>query len=395
MYHEKIIYPAITIKDVSGFVSRDMEFNFQGKRYSFTMNIPRSIYEGAKGSDKSVTFPSGTDVSVLWPGYHRAFVTDKEQLPVLTPLLSLFQKIKREQGLNDDEYLELITAFVQSIPYDQERFQAGKVVDETHPDNQPRFPVETLADYTGVCQDTSYLLAALLSLEGYAVYLMKFQEECHMTIGIPAPRTVGYKHRPLALIETTSLSYVGDADGTYGTENMHLSSDPDIIRIADGAKHYQSFSDIQLIFEARRELLEQIDKDGKLTQLLFSGKEKIERMKSDLEEAKQRIEMIDMQIENTESEANRARLIQTCNKLRGEYNAGLQSYREFSDEYNLLVEKHNRAANQYKFLTDNVSHRSMVADEIRRRKAQSGSPANKAFHQRCRAIAEKWSTSCM
>ena len=43
MYHEKIIYPAITIKDVSGFVSRDMEFNYS-RAEGFYRKVDDKIY---------------------------------------------------------------------------------------------------------------------------------------------------------------------------------------------------------------------------------------------------------------------------------------------------------------------------------------------------------------
>ena len=106
-------------------------------------------------------------------------------------------RVKDENGLDSDRYLEMITAFVQSIPY------------EDHPGGAPpKFPVETVAERTGDCDDKSLLLAALLSRAGYDVALLNFIENSHMGVGIAAD-TGTYGSTGYAFIETTDYNFVG------------------------------------------------------------------------------------------------------------------------------------------------------------------------------------------
>ncbi len=66
------------------------------------------------------------------------------------------------QNLSDDEYLELIAVYVQSLRY------------ETQEQNPAKFPIETVVDRAGDCDDKSLLFAGLLSREGYPVALLLF-----------------------------------------------------------------------------------------------------------------------------------------------------------------------------------------------------------------------------
>jgi hypothetical protein len=91
--------------------------------------------------------------------------------------LQNLKKIREVNKLNDDQYLELISVFVQSIPYAS-----------TGGGGQPKFPIETFVDQTGDCDDKSLLLAALLSREGFNVSLLYFEPEEHMAIGVSSEK---------------------------------------------------------------------------------------------------------------------------------------------------------------------------------------------------------------
>ena len=63
-----------------------------------------------------------------------SMIDDPNQEPFYTDLIHDMRSIRDKQGLDDDEYLELMTVFVQSIRY------------ETTSENPPKFPVETYVD---------------------------------------------------------------------------------------------------------------------------------------------------------------------------------------------------------------------------------------------------------
>ena len=82
------------------------------------------------------------------------------------------EKISQENGYVGKHRVNLIGTFVQSLRY----------IDDGNIDT-PRFPVETVFDGGGDCEDTSILLAAILDLEGYDVVLFNVPD-VHTAVGI-------------------------------------------------------------------------------------------------------------------------------------------------------------------------------------------------------------------
>jgi len=78
----------------------------------------------------------------------------------------------------------------------------------------PKFPVETIVEGWGDCEDTSILYAALMKAAGYDVVLLKIKE--HMAVGVAFSKPihgayVSYKNKIYFYAETSgSLWRVGD-----------------------------------------------------------------------------------------------------------------------------------------------------------------------------------------
>ena len=82
-----------------------------------------------------------------------------------------------EKHYSDVQKLNFVIAFVQSLPY-----TVDKVT--TPYDEYPRYPIETLFDRGGDCEDTSILVAALLDRMGYDVCLLHLKYAGHMAVGV-------------------------------------------------------------------------------------------------------------------------------------------------------------------------------------------------------------------
>ena len=91
-----------------------------------------------------------------------------------------------QQNYNEAQKLNFIIAFVQNLPYTRDSVT-------TPYDEHPRYPVETLFDRGGDCEDTSILLAALLDSMGYDVALLMLYnaEPRHMAVGVSATGIYG------------------------------------------------------------------------------------------------------------------------------------------------------------------------------------------------------------
>jgi len=87
------------------------------------------------------------------------------------------------KGYSEYETVEYVLSFVQSLPY--------TVDDETTPWNEyPRYPIETLFDRGGDCEDTSILFATLLYEMDYDVALLILEEDNHCAVGVKGGESI-------------------------------------------------------------------------------------------------------------------------------------------------------------------------------------------------------------
>jgi hypothetical protein len=209
----------------------DYSFPFEAVTVSLTGKVDPAVYYGAKSADKETIIRGNISEDIWQEETYRAMVNDPAQDGFYSTVITPLRSVRNQQNLDDDEYLELMTVFIQSIPY------------ESLSDNPPKFPVETFVDKSGDCDDKSLLLAGLLSREGYNVSLLSFTPESHMAVGVICPGGE-YKKTGYTFIETTNLSFAGVTTDTLG-DNTRLLSDPLVIRVGNGTKVYRSCSESQ------------------------------------------------------------------------------------------------------------------------------------------------------
>ena len=93
---------------------------------------------------------------------------------------SIVRQLNNEAAANDLSELEkvqLVLGFVQSLTYTEDVVPAAY-------DEYPQYPVETLFEQKGDCEDTSILIVAILTEMGFDVALLLFEEFDHMGVGI-------------------------------------------------------------------------------------------------------------------------------------------------------------------------------------------------------------------
>ncbi|MEM1581112.1 MAG: transglutaminase-like domain-containing protein [Candidatus Bathyarchaeia archaeon] len=98
------------------------------------------------------------------------------------------------------EKVNFVASFVQSLPYTADSVS-------TSWNEYPRYPIETLFDRGGDCEDTSILTAALLDGMGYDVALLVFINESHVAVGVSVEGAYGsyyiYGDKKYYYLETT------------------------------------------------------------------------------------------------------------------------------------------------------------------------------------------------
>jgi len=211
-------------------------FPFEKSKVTITVPVDAAVYSAAKSIDKSVSVYGNVTESVWVTDSYLEMVNDPTQNQLYTDLIAQFRTIRDKEGLTSDEYLELMAAYTQSLTY------------ETTPDNPTKYPVETVAEGAGDCDDKSVLLAGLLSREGYKVSLLLFSPESHMAVGVGSTDSP-YKDTSYAYLEATNLSYVGIPPDELAN-GVKLTSEPLVIPVGNGTTLYTSGSETTYINNA-------------------------------------------------------------------------------------------------------------------------------------------------
>ncbi|WP_321505310.1 hypothetical protein [uncultured Methanoregula sp.] len=315
-------------------------FPFEQSLITISIPINRSVYEGARSADKSVTIFGNISENVWVAESYRAMAGDPNQEELYRSLITEFRKVKGEMGLTDDEYLELMAAYVQSLRY------------ETGTENPAKFPIETVVEASGDCDDKSLLLAGLLSHEDYNVALFSFGPEAHMAVGVGSDE-YQYKNTDYTFIETTNFSFVGVPTRTL-ENGVILQSSPLVIPMGAGSNKYHLGGETQYIEEIN--LLS--EKKAKELEL------QVRDMESDLKSRWDIVKQLEEQMMTIKASGNtggyNARVAEH-NALVLEYNTRLEKYRElrtqyeqYANIYNYIISHEYDRKGVYTFIKANV-----------------------------------------
>ncbi|MBN2073995.1 MAG: hypothetical protein JW762_00455 [Dehalococcoidales bacterium] len=127
--------------------------------WTWELDIPRSIYELYRSIPRSPTM----DYSV--------YITHPYDDEYIDSLSTKIKQAAELKGYDEFQTVEFATAFVQNLEYTNDS------VTSTY-DEYPRYPIETLFNKGGDCEDTSILLASILRSLEYGVVLIELSDYC-------------------------------------------------------------------------------------------------------------------------------------------------------------------------------------------------------------------------
>jgi len=161
---------------------------------NLTLAIPLRDYNNYKEKPR----PSWTEYSSM--------ATDPDDDAIIDSIVRQLNDEVAANNLSELKKIQLVLRFVQSLNYIED-------VAPTSYDEYPRYPVETLFEQGGDCEDTSILLAAILTEMGYDVALLLFEELDHMGLGINFPLKYGnswvYDGKRYWYLDTTGGQSIG------------------------------------------------------------------------------------------------------------------------------------------------------------------------------------------
>jgi hypothetical protein len=140
-------------------IRRHYVWEYGGTSWSFTYDFPSSIYSMQKSLPRTLNYQA-----------YSTYVNDPRDDTVLGDFLRRLEATA--PNLDVWDRLNWVIALIQSIPYASETCE------------YPRYPLETLVDQQGDCEDMAILAAGLLQQMGFGVVLLAYLEEHHMAVGI-------------------------------------------------------------------------------------------------------------------------------------------------------------------------------------------------------------------
>ena len=183
----------------AGYYDRAYEWKYKGTTWTYALSIPTSTYNYYRNLDHT-----GRD--------YTKYISDEGSRKYLSALAKTFREGGSTKGYSDSENVMNVIAFVQSLPYTSDSVTTGH-------DEYPRYPIETLVDNGGDCEDSSLLTAGILREMGYGVILLNLPG--HMAVGVKGGEEIegtyySYNGAKYYYLETTGSGWkIGKMPDAY------------------------------------------------------------------------------------------------------------------------------------------------------------------------------------
>jgi len=165
---------------------KSFAWDYNGQHWTWNLSIPTALYDAYRDVSVSVRTRNGP------AGYGYLTTTQDYYIKSLAQKL---MDITTQMGYNDYDKVSFVLAFVQNLRYTSDLVTTGY-------DEYPRFPIETLVDEGGDCEDTAILFATLTRIMGYGVVYINPPN--HYAVGILGDNLRG-----------TYWAYPPDSNQTY------------------------------------------------------------------------------------------------------------------------------------------------------------------------------------
>ncbi len=178
---------------------RHFSWSYGGYDWTWDLSLPQTLYDYYGQRDFLYDGPNHAyDVYVL------TTVDD----PYLMSIADELTRLADNQGWNDYDRVGLALAFVQSLDYTPDDVTTGY-------DEFPKYPIETLWDHGGDCEDSSILFASIVQQMGFGAVMFGIFDHPnpHMAVGVAADNSKGryggieYDNRFYAYAETTGSGF--------------------------------------------------------------------------------------------------------------------------------------------------------------------------------------------
>lgn len=185
-------------------------WTYEGDNYSISFDLSNDLYEYYVdySIERYMTTDQGEDNAVN-------FITVNDS--VIIYIAECMEDLTAQSGLDEAEEAQMVLNFIQeSIPYSYDT--------DTHSmDDYWSFPVETLYEGSGDCEDKSFLYTSILESIGYEAALIMYDD--HVAVGVNCTGLSGWYYEVAGVryyySETTATGWaIGEMPSGYNEANI-------------------------------------------------------------------------------------------------------------------------------------------------------------------------------
>lgn len=207
---ETAVKKPLTIPEFANEKNTKFSWKYNGVNYSIEETLYQSVYDFYRHTIETFEFPKG--ISSGWSEiFYGIFLEPAVNDKTFSQIAESIKNEGLKHGLNDDQIAELALAFVQEIPYDDEKAEKNLITEEGSDSISTAHPYETLYEQKGVCSDKSFLAVLLLRELGYGTTLFLYDSANHIAVGVKCPLEYSTGNTGYCYAETTTPGYrIGD-----------------------------------------------------------------------------------------------------------------------------------------------------------------------------------------
>jgi len=334
--------------------TKNFEWQYHGQTYALEATLYDSFYTFYRDLPTGVPLMGESEQDrAWWTKLNALFLRPVEGDATVSDIARALGELGERNGLNENQRIELVAAFVQSIPYDQgktNRREAG--LDGV--DEKTTYPYEVLYDQTGVCQDKSYLAYRLLQELGIgaSIFLFPDPRDNHMAVGVRCPPEYANYNSGYCFLETTGTgNKIGIipslvSESRVATARIEIS---DVLH-DQSENQYQTLGRVEILNEVAGkeytgiiDTVKTRDRLSRLREDIYTYKRELEERRVMIAGEEKELAQYDVRVAKLKKEER----IEEYNALVKPYNRLAKELKRHAEEYNDLVEKTNKAISRY------------------------------------------------
>ena len=205
---------AHSVVEWDGYYEVRHSWKCEGRACSITLNVGTDLYDYYRNDREHLAYKYLFNEDEMEPNYY-SFMLSEHDRSVMRAVANEFSRY----ATSEKEAILIALTFVQSLPYAFDSDSKGE-------DEYVRYPVETLVDGCGDCEDKVALLAALLHEMDVDFVLLILSD--HMAVGVHCdevnvPRYMLFEGKRYYYLETTLPNWgIGDIPKDYYSADMEV-----------------------------------------------------------------------------------------------------------------------------------------------------------------------------